>query len=93
MTYSQEFYAMGTQMEITIFNAINYNVLLVSTYEFIKTYIYDFIQNNRSEDDENLIQISYIKKLEVIAIYLAKIMLHEESYYQYKYYNIILIYY
>jgi len=80
-------------MEITIFNAINYNVLLVSTYEFIKTYIYDFIQNNRSEDDENLIQISYIKKLEVIAIYLAKIMLHEESYYQYKYYNIILIYY
>jgi len=70
-------------MERTIFKAISYNVVLVSPYEFIKTYIFDFTHNNETKIIKLKMQ-KHMANLENISIFMAKLMLHEESYSEYK---------
>lgn len=70
-------------MEKIIFIEINFNVILTSTYDFIKSYMLDF-----SNIDMNLIELrihlEQITRLESISIFMAKLMLHDEAYYEYK---------
>jgi hypothetical protein len=70
-------------MEFFIFKKVDYNLILVSPYEFIKTYIYDFYHNNESKI-KNLNMAHHLLNMESAAIYMAKLMLHDDSFCQYK---------
>ena len=71
------------EIERNIFSTIEYNVILASPYEFIKTYIYDFLHNN--ERKINKLQMkNHVNNLEGASIYMAKLMCHNDSFSQYK---------
>jgi hypothetical protein len=70
-------------MERIIFKAIDFNVIQVSAYEFIKTYIYDFSHNNEPKILKLKMQ-HHLVNLENISIFMAKLMLHDEGYCEYK---------
>jgi len=70
-------------MERIIFKTLSFNICLVSPYEFIKTYIFDFIHNNESKITK-LKMHNHMENLENIAIFMGKLMLHDEAYYEYE---------
>lgn len=73
-------------MERNIFVTLDLNIIIVSAYEFIKTYIYDFCHNN--EKRINTIKISHhLKNIENASVYFAKLMLHDEKFCEYRYNN------
>ncbi len=66
-----------------IFKACDYDLVHVSAFELIKTYIFDFTHNN----EKKLIKLKMMKhmeNLENVSIFMAKLMLHDEEYYEYK---------
>jgi len=70
-------------MEFFIFQKINFQIILVSTYEFIKNYIFDFL--HVSENDIKQLELTgHIQNLETCAIFLAKVMLHNDYFYIFK---------
>lgn len=71
------------EMERTIFKTISFNVVLVSPYEFIKTYIFDFTHNNENKINK-LKMANHLSNLENVSIFMAKLMLHDESFSEYK---------
>ena len=70
-------------MEFFIFQKINYQTILISPYDFIKSYIYDYIHNFEDEI-KKLNLLHHLVNLESAAIYMAKIMLHNETFSQFK---------
>ena len=64
-------------MEVTIFKVINGNVFLSSAYNFTKPWIYQL-----SKDKCEIIE--HLKRLENNAIFMAKLMLYDESFYEYR---------
>lgn len=71
-------------MEITILSTLNYNLINVSTYEFVKTFYFDFIHNNKNSIESSS-KAKYMECLENNAIFLSKLMLHDENFYEFKY--------
>jgi len=70
-------------MEVFIFQKIDYDVILVSPYEFIKSFVYDF-SHNLENDIRRLNLTHHIANLESVSVYMAKMMLHDEIFTQYK---------
>jgi len=71
------------EMELFMFQKINYQIILVSPYDFIKSYLFDFYHN--SETNINKLNMKkHLKALEETAILIAKIMFHDESFYQFR---------
>jgi hypothetical protein len=70
--------------ERKILDIVGFNSLITtSTYEFVKTYFYDFLYNNKKSLQQlNLIDI--VEKFEHVSIFLAKLTLHFECFYEYK---------
>ncbi len=65
--------------EIEVFSTINFNFNLISPYEYIRSFIYDFIYNNEKQINSLNIR-NHIENLEKASIYMAKLMLHKESF-------------
>jgi len=65
------------EMERKILVTLDWNIDFVSCYDFIKTYIYDFLINNKHYINE-LKMNQVILNLENIAVYFAKLTLHSE---------------
>jgi hypothetical protein len=70
-------------MEKEILGKINFDLIITSTYDFVKTFIFDFSQNN-STNIERLSLTKHIEALDNITIYLSKLMLHHEEFGNYK---------
>jgi len=71
------------QTEIEILNTLNFDVFCVTTYHFIKTFLYDFVINNKIRI-KNLNLEKYINSLENICLYLNKVILINENFLKYK---------
>ena len=71
------------EMEVFIFQVINYQTILVSPYDFIKSHVYDF-KFNASEKINNLNLASNIIILEDNAVFIAKLMLKDDRFNQYR---------
>lgn len=70
--------------EKTILETLNFEIITTSTYDFLKTFIFDFIHNNR----DYIISLNMFRQLDIfdnIAVYLSKMMAHSEEFSQYKY--------
>jgi hypothetical protein len=70
-------------MEIIILTTLKFNLIYVSTYEFVKTFYFDFIHNNKNSIDTSS-KLKYMECLENNAIFLSKLMLHDENFYEFK---------
>ena len=70
--------------EKKILETIDFDCLITtSVYEFVKTYFYDFLYNNKDHIKTfKLTQV--IEEFEKSAVFLSKLMLHYESFYNYK---------
>ncbi len=70
--------------EKKILDVIGFNQLIsTSTYEFVKTYFFDFVyNNNQSLSQLNLVEV--VEKFESSSIYLARLIMHFEGFYEYK---------
>ena len=71
------------QTEIEILNTLNFDVFCITTYHFIKTFLYDFVINNKIRI-KNLNLEKYINSLENICLYLNKVILINEKFLKYK---------
>jgi len=71
------------QTEIEILNTLNFDVFCVTTYHFIKTFLYDFVINNKIRI-KNLSLEKYINSLENIWLYVNKVVLINEKFLKYK---------
>ena len=71
------------QTEIEILQTLNFDVFCVTTYHFIKTFLYDFVINNKIRI-KNLNLEKYIISLENICLYLNKVILINEKFLKYK---------
>lgn len=69
--------------ERAILEALNFEVITTSTSDFIKTFIYDFIHNNRSQI-EKLQMWHHLDAYENVTIFLAKMISHSIEFNQYK---------
>ena len=70
------------ETEIDIINTLNFKLVSVSSYDFIKTYFADFLTNN----NENISKYSmerYISALKNISTYFSKLTLLQTNFYQY----------
>ena len=70
------------ETEIDIINTLNFKLVSVSSYDFIKTYFADFLTNN----NENISKYSmerYILALKNISTYFSKLTLLQTNFYQY----------
>ena len=68
-----------SKKEKEILTTINWDLVIVTSYNFIRTYIYDFYINNIKRI-EKLNLKKYTKKLEFISIYLARMVCLEEKF-------------
>lgn len=69
--------------ERQILETIDFEVIATSTYDFIKTFLFDFCHNNR-EYIEELKMHHHLESFENVSIYLAKMMFHHEDFCNYK---------
>jgi hypothetical protein len=70
--------------EKLILETVNFNVITTSTYEFIKTFIYDFNHNNR-EFIKSLNMSHHVDTYENICVFLSKMMCHTEEFTPFSY--------
>jgi hypothetical protein len=70
-------------MEIEIFETVKFRLIMISPFEFIKTFIFDFKYNNEKTIDQLCLNTDLVT-LEKLAIFFAKIMLHEYSFVKYR---------
>ena len=63
---------------------LGWDLFFVTIYDFINTFIFDFIHNNQ-ETIEELNIGKFIKNFEEIAIFLGKLTLHHELFSRYLY--------
>jgi hypothetical protein len=69
--------------EIEILNRIGLRIIIISAYQFIKTYVYDFFHNN----EDKILSLNlkrHLDNLEYDAIFFSKVMMHSEEFLQYK---------
>lgn len=69
-------------MEIEIFTTINYSLILVTPFEYIKSFFYDFVYNNEKKIKELNLK-HHIDNQEKASIYIAKLMFHNERFSKY----------
>ena len=69
--------------EKMVLEALNFDVITTSCSDFIKTFIYDFIHNNRKQID-SLEMWHHIDAFENVTIFLAKLIHHNVEFNQYK---------
>jgi hypothetical protein len=69
--------------EKLMLETIKFDIMTTSTYDFIKTFIFDFCHNNK--EFINMLNLHWIIDLfDTTAVYLAKLMAHTEELTQYK---------
>jgi hypothetical protein len=73
------------RMERLILETINFDIITTSTYDFVKTFIFDFCHNNR-EYINNLNIQKILDSLDSTAVYLSKLMAHSDEFCQFKYF-------
>jgi len=76
--------------EKVILETINFETITSSTYDFIRTFIFDFIHNNRMQIFK-LDMLHHIDVFDNVAIFLSKLIFHNEEFSNYKYPRIFLI--
>lgn len=69
--------------EKVILETINFETINTSTYEFIRTFIFDFIHNNRLQIHK-LDMFHHIDVFDNVAIFLSKLIAHCEEFLNYK---------
>ena len=69
--------------EKMVLEALNFEVLTTSTSDFIKTFIYDFIHNNRMQI-EKFEMWHHIDAFENVTIFLSKLIQHSVEFNKYK---------
>jgi hypothetical protein len=72
------------EKEKVVLNTINFKMISTSTYDFVKTFIYDFYHNNQ-ESIKQLNMYKHIDCFENICLFLSKLMFHNEEFSSYKY--------
>jgi len=72
------------EKEKLILNTINFQMITTSTYEFVKTFFYDFYHNNQ-EFIKRFNMYKHIECFENICLFLSKLMSHSEEFSNYKY--------
>ena len=72
------------EKEKLILNTINFQMITTSTYEFVKTFFYDFFHNNQ-EFIKRFNMYKHIECFENICLFLSKLMSHSEEFSNYKY--------
>jgi hypothetical protein len=77
------FRAQVREQERQILFTLNWDIFFVTCYDFIRTYIFDFVHNN-NEIIKNLKMEKTISNLENIAFYLGKLGLHIEEFVSYE---------
>jgi hypothetical protein len=70
--------------EKLILETIDFSIIAASTYDFVKTFIYDFCHNNR-EYINQLEMHAHIDAFDNICIFLAKMIMHFEEFSPFKY--------
>jgi hypothetical protein len=65
--------------ERKILEILEFDLIMTSTYDFIKTFIYDFCHNNKEYID-NLNMHHHIDAFDNICIFLSKMMFHHEDF-------------
>jgi hypothetical protein len=69
--------------EKSMLETINFDIITSSTYDFIKTFIFDFCHNNK--EFINKLNLHWvIDMFDTTAIYLSKLIAHSEEFTQYK---------
>ena len=69
--------------ELKILNTLNFDLILVSSFEFAKTYIYDFYHNNKKIIDK-LRMHKLLDTLDWTTFYLCKLIAHSDEFTGYK---------
>jgi hypothetical protein len=69
--------------EKMVLEALNFDIITTSTSDFIKTFLYDFIHNNRPQI-EKLEMWHHIDAFENVTIFLSKLIQHSVNFNQYK---------
>jgi predicted HTH domain antitoxin len=69
--------------EKAVLELLNFEIITTSTSDFIKTFVYDFIHNNRAQI-ENLEMWHHIDAFENVTIFLAKLIHHNVEFNQFK---------
>ena len=72
------------EKEKIILQTINFKMIATSTYDFVKTFIFDFYHNNQ-ESIKKLNMYKHIECFENICLFLSKLMFHNEEFTNYKY--------
>ena len=72
------------KMEKEILENINLEVLVsTSVYDFLKTYFYDFLYNNKDLIKMNC-DMSVVNEIKLVSKYLSKLVVHYENFYMYE---------
>jgi hypothetical protein len=69
--------------EIEILNTLNFDVFCVTSYHFIKNFLYDFVINNRNLINKFNLN-KFVDSLEKICLYVNKIVLINTKFLKYK---------
>ncbi len=69
--------------EKVILETLNFDLVATSSYDFVKTFIFDFCHNNHSSI-KALKMSRHIASFESVCVYLAKLMCHSEEFSSYK---------
>jgi hypothetical protein len=78
------------QVQKTILDIINFDIITTSTYDFIKSFFYDFLYNNNKEFKDFPDMTQLLDQLENTSVYLAKLLTHSDEFTCYKYFMLIL---
>jgi hypothetical protein len=71
------------KQEKLILEAIQFDIVTTSTYDFVKTFIFDFCHNNK--DYINKLGLQWVIDLfDTTAVYMSKLMTHSEEFTQYR---------
>jgi cyclin B len=71
------------RMEKLILETINFDVITTSTYDFVKTFIFDFCHNNR--DNINHLNLNKIlDSFDSVTVYLSKLVAHTDEFCHFK---------
>lgn len=71
-------------VELDILETLNFDLIIMSSYEFSQTYIYDFYYNNKKKI-ESLKMNKLLDMLEWTTFYLCKLIAHFDEFVGYKY--------
>jgi cyclin B len=71
------------QQELNILKVLDFDYIFISSYDFAKTYIYDFFYNNKAKIDK-LKMHKLIDKIDWTTYYLCKLIIHSHEFTGYK---------